>query len=100
MDGLLGVALLGNSPAPSAGSSTSYSFEWQGPASGKTFCLCVQKALSSSESQAAAGVSCAALLHPREAPSLVLQRLKPAVHDGGARLTSSPEGIQTLPPRN
>ena len=51
MDGLLRAAQKGNSPAPSAGSSTSYSSEWQGPASGKTFSLCVQKALSSSESQ-------------------------------------------------
>ena len=51
MDGLLSVAQKGYSPAPSAGSSTSYKSEWQGPASGKTFSLCIQKALSSSQSQ-------------------------------------------------
>lgn len=100
MDGLLSVAQKGYSPAPSAGSSTSQESEWQGPASGKTFSLSIQKALQFSESGAAAGVSCASFLHLREALSLVLQRLKPARHDGGARLASSPEGIQTLPPRN
>ena len=64
------------------------------------FTLYSDSPLQFSESAAAAGVSCAAFSHPREALSLVLQRLKPALHDGGARLASSPESIQTLPPRN